>query len=48
MADDAELLLKKRPGLAVSMLQDGAPDLWNLLSIHRSCEGDLPVRAYAS
>lgn len=32
MAGDVEVLLKKKPGLKVSMLQDGAPELWNLLS----------------
>lgn len=45
MAGDVEFLLKKRPGLAVSMLQDGAPELWNLLSSEVN-EEDLGVEIH--
>ena len=32
IAGDVEVLLRRRPELLVAMLQDGAPELWNLLA----------------
>ena len=45
MAGDVEVLLKKKPGLKVSMLQDGAPELWNLLCAEVN-EADLGVEIH--
>jgi hypothetical protein len=45
MAGDVEILLKKKSGLMVSMLQDGAPELWNLLSSEVN-EKDLGVEIH--
>jgi hypothetical protein len=45
MAGDVEVLLKKKPRLKVSMLQDGAPELWNLLSFEVN-EEDLGVEIH--
>lgn len=45
IAGDVEVLLRKRPDLLVAMLQDGAPELWNLLGSEVN-EAKLGVKVY--
>ena len=38
LADDVSELLKKRPDLKISLLCDGAPEMWNWLNAHINAE----------